>query len=417
MLNRKEKNTYNRNMKKFFVYFISIISFLFLPLAAWSEEELTQSEVRVLRERFIKEAKNSIDAPYTSGKRGPATFDEAGFVHFYVQTVLEIVLPATVRGIYDFAQIVADSEREPGDLVFFRNSDGSAITDMGIYLGNGKFLACSKNYGNKKSVQEYSMKDAGWKNSYAATGKLLPQSKLGDSQIKASSTAEKKTAAKKADKKAKKAEAEEAETSSEENPSENDSEESTSSKKKSAKSKKSASSSSSRQSYSGGADGFILSTYLTGDWSLFTEKRFMPNFRGLTALAVVDYEGETLTPGAGFALRWNNGAGVFQIPLIFSLKAGDYVRFYAGPTFTIGNAQMTDSDKSIKASIFPGIFGMTVYLPSFTSGDLKVQVIQDINYSFYNNVDGSMLNPLESLASGIELSTGISVTLPMSMFF
>ncbi len=408
-------------MKKFFVYFIAIISFLLVPLSAWSEEELSQSEVRVLRERFIKEAKKSIDAPYTSGKRGPATFDEAGYVHFFVQTVLEIVLPATVRGIYDFAQIVSDSEREPGDLVFFRNEAGSQINDIGIYLGDGKFLACSKTYGNKKSVQEYSMKDSSWKKAYAATGKLLPQSKLGDSQIKAASTGsttKKTTASKKADKKSKNtADSVDAESEDSSEASESGKASKTAKASKSKESRKTAASSREHSSGSATADSFVFSGYLTGDWSLFTEKRFMPNFRGLTAFALMDYEGETVTPGAGFALRWNNGAGVFQAPLLFSLKAGDYVRFYAGPMFTVGNASTPDSKTPIKASIFPGILGMTVYLPSFTSGDFKVQIIQDFNYTFFNQEDGSMLPPLDSLASGLELSTGISVTFPMSIFF
>ena len=408
----------NKIMKKFLFCFFSIISLIFVPASVFADgDSLSQSEIRVFREKFVAEAKKHEGETFTKGKRGPSTFDEAGFVHFCAQTQLEMILPTNVRGLYDFAQIVADSEREPGDLVFFRSESSSQITEIGIYLGSGKFMSCSKNMGSKSGVHEYSLSSSPWKKAYAGTGKLLGQSGLGDT-LKTSSLSSSKTSSKSNKTTNKSSNKSSSKTSNKNSSSDSDSDSSSDSSGSSSSSNRSSSSSrSSKNKNRTFSDRLYLSSYLSGDWSLFTEKRFMPNFRGLTAFSIIDYEGDEVTPGAGFELRWNNGANLFQIPLVFSLKAGDYVRFYAGPVFSIGEATAPDTNDEISASIFPGIFGMTIYLPSFTSGDFKVQVIQDINYTFFNDVDGSMLNPLKSLATGIEFSTGVSVTLPMSMLF
>ncbi|WP_288906704.1 hypothetical protein, partial [uncultured Treponema sp.] len=164
-------------------------------------------------------------------------------------------------------------------------------------------------------------------------------------------------------------------------------------------------------------DNLFFDANLTFDWSVFTEKRFMPNFRGLSTQLNVVYEGKTLSPGLGTMLRWNFGVKSFQIPLLFSLYFGDYVRAYAGPVFTVGTSYAPDTDDEIKASIFPGIIGVSFMTPSLTKGDVKVRIMQDINYSVFNNTDGAALSPLRSAASGLEFSTGVSVTLPFRTFF
>ena len=78
---------------------------------------------------------------------------------------------------------------------------------------------------------------------------------------------------------------------------------------------------------------------------------------------------------------------------------------------------MPGSSKEIEPSIFPGILGVTFNTPSLSKGKFKVQIIQDICYTVFNNTSNAALSPLKSVAAGLEFCTGVRVTFPMSVFF
>ena len=105
-----------------------------------------------------------------------------------------------------------------------------------------------------------------------------------------------------------------------------------------------------------------------------------------------------------------------QIPLIFSATLNDYVRFYAGPVITFGNPKMISTEKEISSSFFPGILGVTFSTPSFSINKAKVQFIQDVSYTVFNNPDNAALSFVESAAAGFVMFTGIKVTLGMGAF-
>ena len=108
----------------------------------------------------------------------------------------------------------------------------------------------------------------------------------------------------------------------------------------------------------------------------------------------------------------------FQIPIAVSITPNEYFRCYAGPVVTFGTPELPGGDdEEIKASVFPGIIGVSWTTPSFTKGKVKVSLCQDISYSVFNKKDGSALSPKNSFASGLLFSTGIRVTLPFATFF
>lgn len=359
--NNKNMDTAKIRIRLFFCVGI-VLSLLLLPGHCFASSGMSEAEIRVCREKLITEAKKYVGAPYVRGATGPDAFDCSGLVYFVAREAIQVQLPRTVKAMYGYSQIIPDSRLEPGDLVFFRTTGDGSISHVGLYVGNMQFISAASD-GPNTGVILSSLRENYWKTHYAASGKFL-----GDSRLYEEDTAL-------------------------------------------------ISGSSSSGTGNAFLDNLFFDANLTFDWSVFTEKRFMPNFRGLSTQLNVVYEGKTLSPGLGTMLRWNFGVKSFQIPLLFSLYFGDYVRAYAGPVFTVGTSYAPDTDDEIKASIFPGIIGVSFMTPSLTKGDVKVRIMQDINYSVFNNTDGAALSPMRSAASGLEFSTGVSVTLPFWMFF
>lgn len=347
-----------------------------IPIKCFAQPAISQAESKVYREKLITEAKKHIGAPYQRGAVGPDSFDCSGFVFYVTRTSIQYQLPRTTKAIYGYVKIIADSQREPGDLVFFKATSDGSISHVGIYIGNGQFISAVSD-GPNTGIIVSSLRENYWKSHYAASGKFLRDADWEDTDDKGSGQSN--TGGGKSDKRVSVDKSE-------------------------------------SQAMPSISERLLLDGALTADWSLFTEKRFMPNFRGLTVYSNIIYRGNVLSPGAGIMLRWNNGVKAFQVPVVFSLSFGDYVRAYAGPVFTAGMCFEPDSDEEIRASVFPGIIGVTFNTPSVTKQAVKVQFIQDVNYTVFNNLDNSALSPLRSFAAGLEFSTGVRVMFPMSLF-
>lgn len=76
-----------------------------------------------------------LGSPYVWGATGPDAFDCSGLIQAAYRSA-GISLPRTTYAQIDTGQRVSRSELLPGDLVFFY----SAITHVGIYVGNGQMI-------------------------------------------------------------------------------------------------------------------------------------------------------------------------------------------------------------------------------------------------------------------------------------
>jgi len=81
-----------------------------------------------------------VGSPYRLGGTSPQSgLDCSGFVgHVFKQTT-GILLPRDSRTISESAQPLAQTELQPGDLVFF-NTLNRAYSHVGIYLGDDRFV-------------------------------------------------------------------------------------------------------------------------------------------------------------------------------------------------------------------------------------------------------------------------------------
>ena len=367
-----------RNDRNHIITWVWLAAFiLFTPRLCAQTMEEQSSEAAQTRTTFVEYGKKYIGRPYVSGATGPNSFDCSGFVYAVSRESIGYQLPRTVKAIYGFCKIIDDSERQPGDLVFFKTTSSETVSHVGIYIGNGQFLNCASD-GPNTGVILSSLKENYWKSRYYKTGRFLTAS----SQLK-----------------------------------ENDSSsQSTSTQKTSAGT---ATGSTSSATASAGTNSFWNKIILDGtfyvDWNFLTPENFRLTFRGLTTEIHAMYEGKKLHPGFGSIVRWDSGTGIVQLPLIFTLTMSDYVRIFAGPVISIGTPYLPgDKDEKIEASVFPGILGICFNTPSFKAGKADISFAQDIHYTVFNKTDGSALSVLNSIASGLVFSSGVRVTLPLA---
>ena len=100
-------------------------------------------------ERFaamIAEAEKYLGYPYVWGGSSPSTsFDCSGFVCWVINhSGVGSVGRTTAQGIFNYTTPIAPSEAKPGDIIFFTGTydSGSAVSHVGIYVGNGMMIHC-----------------------------------------------------------------------------------------------------------------------------------------------------------------------------------------------------------------------------------------------------------------------------------
>ena len=377
-----------------------ILSFMFLiSCLKLCAESMTPAEASLAREKFVETAKILVGKPYVYGATGPDSFDCSGLIFYAARESVKVQLPRTAKAIYSYVRIVPEDKREIGDLVFFCTGSTETINHVGIYIGNNQFISAISD-GENTGVIVSSLRQTYWRGKYRATGQFLPSGKIVDTIDDSDENIEEEVV--KPD----------SETlailsgnSNKDGKTGNDSSNS-GGKNNSGKKKKKRF-----------EDNLLFDASVGVDWSLISRNQFAFKYRGIDSLLHARYAGWNLSPGFGTILRFNYALDNFQLPLVFSISPNDYFRFYAGPVFTFGDSNLPDSDSKIKPSVFPGIIGTTISTPALEIGDFGIQIVQDINYSVCNNMDGSALNFVDSVLSGLVMTTGFRVTFPLSLFF
>lgn len=316
------------------------------------------------RQAFIKKAKEYIGIPYVTGGTDRNGFDCSGLVFTVGKEALDMTLPRTVAQLYDYVKIVADARKEPGDLLFFKTV-GDKISHVGIYIGNDQFIHAASD-GPNNGVIISSLHENYWGKAYFAVGQILPATLP-----------------------AKTADAAPASGASQNN------------------------GSSETFSFSSFTSALSYNASFSINWSFLSPQGLSLNIRGATADLFCIYTETELKPGLGVKMRWDPSMKIVQIPIVLSLSTSDNLRFYAGPVITLGNPELDGTGDAIQASVFPGILGFSWQTNPFDLFGLETRLIQDISYTVFNNTQGAALNPIDAFASGLYMTTGLRVTIPM----
>ena len=106
-----------------------------------TEPEETEPQVSPAGEAVAELAVELVGTAYEFGASGPDTFDTTGFV-YYCFRQNGVMAPREMSGQAAYGQeIPADGELQPGDVVFFWTSTPGQVEYVGIYIGDGQFVA------------------------------------------------------------------------------------------------------------------------------------------------------------------------------------------------------------------------------------------------------------------------------------
>ena len=178
----------NEGMKTFFRNTARIF-FLIAAFVLFSGELFAAPKVTEKRQKLISCALSYQGSPYVYGGTDPATgIDCSAYVALVARKAVSIDLPRRAHDIYNAVEKITIKEREPGDLVFFKNDmNSSKVTHVGIYCGvyhgplkkfEGKRVFISAiSDGPRTGVQLELMEAKFWKQHYFATGRILPSTR------------------------------------------------------------------------------------------------------------------------------------------------------------------------------------------------------------------------------------------------
>ena len=127
------------------------------------------------RNLLVSAAESYRGTPYRYGGLASTGVDCSGLVYLSFRKALGISVPRTARRQYDWADPVARSALQPGDLVFF-NTEGP-ISHVGIYIGDGRFVHAASE-GAVTGVTVADLNEPYWRRAYAGGGRVLPAENL-----------------------------------------------------------------------------------------------------------------------------------------------------------------------------------------------------------------------------------------------
>lgn len=334
------------------VLLLLIFSILIFSLYAQTDAEK--------REAFVASSMNYLGTPYKYGGTSKSGIDCSGFVMSSARDSGAASLPRTAAAMYNFANPIADVQREKGDLVFFATDGDFSVSHVGIYIGNNQFIHAAS-AGTKTGVIISSLSENYWKNAYVSSGQIINAAGIKDTYI--------------AD---------------------------------------SGSGNSDGGFFSSGNFALDLSGYLT--WNLYTPEDFLFNIKGGSIQAQFRTDMWKFNPGIMLDVRYDNKSNnIVQIPLSIVLningdKLLDY-RVYTGIVLTLGDPILQTTQTELEAPVFFGIAGISMQTAKIKVGPVKLSIIQDFSFSFFKGKNES-LSFANTLIAGTLFSSGICVTLP-----
>ncbi|MDL2230045.1 C40 family peptidase [Treponema sp. OttesenSCG-928-L16] len=343
--------------KLFAVLFICVPVFLFAvpPLKVASPEEA--------RKNLIDAATKYGGAPYRYGGQDAAGFDCSGLIFRSFKDALNVQVPRTAQTLHAWAEPMAESQLQPGDLVFF--STTGAISHVGIYLGDGLFIH-SASEGISTGVIISNLDENYWRRTFASAGRAIPA--VGDAAAVQITP--------------------EQESDQPSDPS----------------GKKSSEKDDGQSRFLLGFGGAPTWTMFAGTDSLLRGAAFQ--FRAAYDIPVSDF---VFRLGAELRPEWDGALGVFRMPLTLSLGIGDRFRIFAGPAFTLGDPELSGRSYT-GGTAWLGTVGIYCAPVIFDVGKGKLSLYAEAAWQSYFKESGLETNWSADLGAALRVSTGIMYT-------
>ena len=123
------------------------------------------------------------ESSYYPGQMRGNGLDCSGFIRYASKNSINVALPRTAQEMYNCMEKISASEREPGDLVFFKSS--GRIDHVGIYLGRytgggslhgREIFINAASQGPRTGVVVSALDEPYWRRHYNSSARFLPSS-------------------------------------------------------------------------------------------------------------------------------------------------------------------------------------------------------------------------------------------------
>jgi cell wall-associated NlpC family hydrolase len=149
-----------------------LISVLLFAACASTEGNVQSHEANspATARKLTSYARGLIGTPFKYGGYSPkAGFDCSGFVDYVFRHSAHVSLPHNAHKISRHGFPVRSTQLREGDLVFY-DTNHSAYSHVGIYLGNGRFIHAPSSGGR---VRMENMRKAYWKKHYSGARRIV----------------------------------------------------------------------------------------------------------------------------------------------------------------------------------------------------------------------------------------------------
>jgi probable lipoprotein NlpC len=332
---------------------------------------------RETRLKVIAAAEKYAGAPYRYGGIDPEGMDCSGLVYLSFRDALSVSAPRTTTGLYAWVEkIPPETTVQPGDLVFFRTNNTGAISHVGLYLGDGRFIH-SASEGPVTGVIYSALDEAYWRATYAGAGRALPAGGP-EPAVPAVPAAGTGSAAETADSRGGAAPVRPVPAKEE----------------------------------TGEEGRLLLGFSAAPSWNGFLEDGNI--IRGGAAQLWLGAETRSFKRPMLFGLElrpeWDGALGVFRMPVTLSWGFDERFRVFAGPAFSVGDAVLKTRGGDRRytgGTSWIGAAGITgaPFSMKVPGGDLAVY--GELAWQSYFSEDGAERNWNADFAAGLRFSTGL----------
>lgn len=153
-----------------FTSILITVSFSLILAGCGSSPKYKYGKTSASKQTVITTAKKMLGVKYRYGGTSPNQgFDCSGLVQ-YSHKSAGITLPRTTGQQYRESKRVSRKNLKVGDLVFFKTVISRAVSHVGIYLGNNKFIHAPS---SGKRVKINSMNEKYWLKHFTGAGRFL----------------------------------------------------------------------------------------------------------------------------------------------------------------------------------------------------------------------------------------------------
>ncbi|MCV2504010.1 MAG: C40 family peptidase [Neisseriaceae bacterium] len=113
---------------------------------------------------LLMNAMGMLGVNYKWGGDNPKSgMDCSGFIQYVFKTTQDVYIPRTARMMSQQGIPVARNNLQPGDLIFFATGKSRAVTHVGVYIGDDKFIHTPR---TGKSVEIRPLSNKYWTKAY-----------------------------------------------------------------------------------------------------------------------------------------------------------------------------------------------------------------------------------------------------------